>query len=67
MTVSMRVPEQPLWYTPNASEVLKWAWMQYISFFVLIGWLLFRLNSYVFRHQLLPSYPVADIVNEKMD
>ena len=67
MTVTMRVPQQPIWYTPNTSEVLKWAWMQYISFFVLIGWLLFRLNSYVFRHQLLPTYPVADIVNEKMD
>ncbi len=67
MTITLRVPEQPIWYTPNASEVLKWAWMQYISFFVVVGWLLFRLNSYVFRHQLLPTYPVADIVNEKMD
>ena len=39
-----------------------------VYFFLCGGGLaLFRLNSYVFRHQLLPTYPVADIVNEKMD
>lgn len=39
-------------YTPPMSEVLKWAWIQYMSFFAVVSFLLFRLNSFVFRHQV---------------
>jgi hypothetical protein len=39
-------------YTPTVSAVLKNAWIQYISFFAVISFLLFRLNSFVFRHKV---------------
>lgn len=66
-TVSLRVPEQQVWYTPGVSEVLKWAWVQYLSLFVVVAFLVNRLTSFVFRHQLLHAYSTADVVTEKMD
>ena len=66
-TVVMRIPTQPVRYTPGASEVLKFAWIQYMSFFVVIAFVLFRLNAFIFRHQLVYAYGVSDIVVEKMD
>ena len=39
-------------YTPTVSYTLKVAWIQYLSFFILIGFLISRLNSFVFRHQV---------------
>jgi hypothetical protein len=39
-------------YTPPVSAVLKNAWIQYIAFFVVVAFLLFRLNSFVFRHKV---------------
>lgn len=65
--VTIRVPEQPIWYTPSVTQVLKFAWIQYMSIFILVSFLLFRLNSFVFSHQLVSSYPAADVVYEKMD
>jgi len=66
-TIQIRVPEQQVWYTPGVSEVLKWAWIQYVSFFVVVSFLVHRLSSFVFRHQLLHTYSTADIITEKMN
>lgn len=63
----IRIPAQPIRYTPAVSSVLKHAWIQYLSFFVVVAFLLFRLNSFVFRHKLLYTYTTADIVYEKLD
>jgi hypothetical protein len=46
-------------YTPTVSAVLKNAWIQYLAFFAVISFLLFRLNSFVFRHKVnLSPFPV---------
>jgi hypothetical protein len=45
-------------YTPTVSAVLKNAWIQYLAFFAVISFLLFRLNSFVFRHKVNLSSPV---------
>jgi len=66
-TIIQRIPIQSIRYTPPVSETLKYAWIQYISFFAVISFLLFRLNSFVFRHQLFHTHAVADIIVEKMD
>jgi hypothetical protein len=67
MTLTLRIPQQAVKYTPSVSEVLKYSWMQYIAFFAVVSFVLFRLSSFVFRHQLLYTRAVADIVVEKMD
>ena len=51
-SVTIRIPESPIRYTPEMSVVLKDAWIQYIAFFAVISFLVFRLNSFVFRYQV---------------
>ena len=62
---TVRVPVQTLRYVPPASQVLKQAWIQYVSFFLVVWFLLARLNSFVFSHRLLRSFAVTDIVVDK--
>lgn len=64
-TAVIRIPEQAVLYTPAVSEVLKFAWIQYISFFVITAFLLHRLTSFVFRNQLLHSYVTVDVMSNK--
>lgn len=52
VSMSLRVPLQPVVYTPATSQVLKVAWIQYISFFLLVAFLLLSLNSFIYRHQV---------------
>jgi hypothetical protein len=39
-------------FTPPVSAVLKHAWIQFISFFAVVAFCLFRLNSFVFGHKV---------------
>lgn len=61
-TVTVRVPPQTLLYVPPVSKMLKDAWIQYMAFFLVVWFLLFRLNSFVFSHRLLHSMTVTDVV-----
>ena len=51
-TFILRIPKQDILYTPAVSEVLKFAWIQYMSFFIVIGFLLYHLNAFIFRHRV---------------
>jgi hypothetical protein len=39
-------------YSPGVSEVLKFAWVQYLSLFLVTFFLLDRMNSFVFTHKV---------------
>ena len=63
----VRVPQQAVMYTPNVSEVLKFAWIQYAAFFIIVAFLMHRLSSFVFRNQLLHAYTTVDVMSNKSD
>jgi hypothetical protein len=52
VSLTLRVPLQPIDYTPPVSAVLKHAWIQYVSFFLIVAFLLFSINSFIYRHQV---------------
>jgi hypothetical protein len=52
LTATIRFPHVPVLYTPDVAEVLKTAWIQYLSMLVLVLFLLNRLCSFVFYHQV---------------
>lgn len=66
-SITIRIPQQPVRYFAPPSVLLATAWVQYVAFFIVVAFAMFRVNSFVFRNQLLRTYPVADIVYEKMD
>ncbi|RYH30786.1 hypothetical protein EON65_04180 [archaeon] len=39
-------------YTPPVSAVLKFAWIQYVSFFMIVAFILFSINSFIYRNQV---------------
>ena len=51
----MRVPDQDIYYTPTASEVLKDAWIKYLALFVVTKYLLEYFCSFVFYNQLVDT------------
>ena len=64
-TINLRMPTQPVRVQPAIAEVLKVAWTQYMPFFLLSGFLLHRVLSFVFSNRLVTARTVADIVVEK--
>jgi transmembrane protein 231 len=66
-TINLRMPEQTVWFTPGVSEIFKWAWIQYLSMFAVVWFLLSRLSDFIFRHQLIYAKCSTDIVYEKLD
>ena len=50
-------------FSPPTSEVLKFAWIQYIAFFAVISFLLTRLSSFLFRHQVMEFMTYYIILN----
>lgn len=55
LTLSLRIPAANVLYTPTASEVLKDAWIKYLSLFVVIAYILHQLCSFVFHNQLVDT------------
>ena len=52
LTATIRIPITKVSYTPDVSEVLKYAWIQYLSMLVVTGFLLDRLCAFVYYHQV---------------
>jgi transmembrane protein 231 len=53
LKMKIGVPEQEIVYIPTLMEVLKDAWVKYLSVFILCWLLLDRLKSFAFAHHLL--------------
>lgn len=62
INVKARVPTQNIQYIPEASEVMKWAWVQYVA----IAWAVYQivnvLRVFVYREQVVETYVRMDTV-----
>ena len=48
-------PEETILYKPGFWQIMKCAWMQYVSVLVIFIWVLRTVKSYVFENQLITS------------
>jgi len=55
VSATIRVPPAPVLYVPDWSEVAKVAWIQYLSIFAAIYYLLDILMSFVYTNQILET------------
>ncbi|GLH16793.1 Transmembrane protein 231 [Gryllus bimaculatus] len=55
LTVIIHYPEQNFIYRPRFWQVVKWAWMQYISVLLVFLYVFKSVKTYVFRNRLIPS------------
>lgn len=63
ITLNLRIPTGDVLYTPNVSEVLKDAWIKYLSVFLVVAYLLDALCSFVYRNYLLDDTTAEDDVD----
>jgi len=55
VTVIVHYPEETISYKPGFWQIVKCAWMQYVSVVVIFIWVLRTVKSYVFQNQLVTS------------
>uniref|UniRef100_A0AC34QUG8 Transmembrane protein 231 n=1 Tax=Panagrolaimus sp. JU765 TaxID=591449 RepID=A0AC34QUG8_9BILA len=54
------IREQELTYRTSAMELLKWFWLQYFSFFVMIKVVLRICSSFLYENQIFPTLVFVD-------
>ena len=57
----LRVPtHQPIVYYPSASELLKFAWIQYLAMLIIVYKLVLSAKDFIFRNQVVETRVVLD-------
>ncbi|XP_059483282.1 transmembrane protein 231 isoform X2 [Neocloeon triangulifer] len=54
LNVKLLVPQQNVKYIPGFWQVMKWAWLQYLSMLLVVKWVAYNLRYYIFTNQLVP-------------
>jgi len=50
-----RFPEERVSYRPGIAQMLKWAWIQYLSIFAIFYFVIERMKAFVFLNQIIPT------------
>lgn len=62
MDVRVRIPaDQVVLYRPQAIQMLKFAWIQFLSAFAVLWWLASWAEYWLFRYRVLEARPVSDV------
>lgn len=56
ITLKISIPESSIVYRPGFWQVIKWAWIQYLSLLLVFLHIFKGLKEYVFSNQLVPTY-----------
>jgi len=48
-------PEERVFYRPGVAQLLKWAWIQYLSIFAIFYFVVEQIKSFVFLNQIIPT------------
>lgn len=56
ITLRIAIPESSVVYRPGFWQVVKWAWIQYLSIFIVFLHVNHILQEYIFSNQLVPTY-----------
>ncbi|XP_051024871.1 transmembrane protein 231 isoform X2 [Acomys russatus] len=55
----IRYPVEVISYQPGFWEMIKFAWIQYVSILLIFLWVFERIKTFVFQNQVVTSIPVA--------
>ncbi|VDK88848.1 unnamed protein product [Litomosoides sigmodontis] len=55
LRLSIRIVEQQLFYRTGLLELLKWAWIQYFSIFIIVHYFINKLRQFLFENHLLST------------
>ncbi|XP_004842891.1 transmembrane protein 231 isoform X2 [Heterocephalus glaber] len=55
----IRYPEEVISYQPGFWEMIKFAWVQYVSILLVFVWMFERIKIFVFQNQVVTTIPVT--------
>mmetsp|Transcript_18266 Transcript_18266/g.36532 ORF Transcript_18266/g.36532 Transcript_18266/m.36532 type:complete len:322 (+) Transcript_18266:156-1121(+) len=62
----IKIPTMEVTYIPTAVEVLRNAWIQYLSMFVVVGFFLEKVCSFVYFHQIVETKMLVETVGSNV-
>jgi hypothetical protein len=65
MTAKIKFPQQEILYIPAALEVVRGAWVAYLSMFVVVGFFLEKLSSFVYFHQIVETKMLVETMSSQ--
>lgn len=64
INIQLRYPEHKIYYTPSFWQVMKFAWIQYISLYILLSWIVDKLKDYIFVNRIVSYYVDKSLYNK---
>nr|XP_022900969.1 transmembrane protein 231 [Onthophagus taurus] len=65
LKLTIKYPEHMFYYTPGFWQVIKWAWIQYISIYIILWWIIKKIRNYVFDNHIFVFYEQNPIKYKK--
>lgn len=62
----IRIPQAEILYVPTATEVLRDAWTKYLAMFLVVGFFLEKLCSFVYFHQIVETKMLVETVGSQV-
>ncbi|CAH1985951.1 unnamed protein product [Acanthoscelides obtectus] len=56
LNLSVRFPEVNIYYEPGFWHMLKCAWLQYFSVYIIVSWVITKFKGYIFKKRLVLYY-----------
>ncbi|XP_063902389.1 transmembrane protein 231 [Zophobas morio] len=56
LDITLRYPEDIVYYKPGFWETMKWAWMQYVIIYLTVSYIITKIKTYVFNRRLVLFY-----------
>lgn len=63
MNVNVVYPEHKVYYKTGFWQIIKWAWIQYLSIYIVFSWFLKKIKDYIFAKNLVLFYKISPINN----
>ncbi|XP_053555497.1 transmembrane protein 231 [Bombina bombina] len=65
ITANIRYPVESISYIPGFWEMIKYAWIQYVSILLIFLWVFERVKIFVFQNQVLTTVPLPLVAPSK--
>lgn len=65
INATIRYPVEVILYQPGFWEMIKFAWIQYVSILLIFLWVFDRIKIFVFQNQVLTTIPVLPVSSYK--
>ncbi|PKK23847.1 transmembrane protein 231 [Columba livia] len=62
INATIRYPVEVILYQPGFWEMMKFAWIQYVSILLIFLWVFGRIKMFVFQNQVLTTIPIAPVL-----